>query len=66
MAAADSRASKVAKRAVGTPAAPSTSFMKAFDPSSSAPSAPGPMTARPWARRVSARPATSGASGPIT
>ena len=31
-----------------------------------APSAPGPMTARPSARRRSARPSTSGASGPMT
>src|ERR1700722_11953321 len=60
MAAADSRASKLAKPAVGTAAALSTSFMKALDPSSSAPSAPGPMTARPCARRVSASPATRG------
>ena len=66
MAAADSSASNAAKSAVGTPAALSTSFMKALDPSSSAPSAPGPMTALPCARSVSARPATSGASGPMT
>ena len=58
--------SKVAKRAVGTPAALRTSFMNALDPSRSAPSAPGPMTGRPWARRRSASPATRGASGPIT
>ena len=65
-ASATCRASKAAKRAVGTPAAASISFMKALEPSSSAPSAPGPMTARPSARRRSARPSTSGASGPMT
>ena len=40
--------------------------MKAFEPSRRAPSAPGPMTARPSARKRSANPSTNGASGPIT
>ena len=38
--------------------------MKALDPSSSAPSAPGPMTALPAERRRSASPSTSGRLGP--
>src|SRR5690606_11747337 len=58
--------SKVRWRAVGTPALATTSFIHAFDPSSRAPSAPGPSTSRPAARSSSARPATSGASGPMT
>jgi hypothetical protein len=58
--------SKTSKRAVGTPAVASTSFMNAFEPSSRAPSAPGPNTSRPSALRRSARPSTSGASGPMT
>src|SRR5690606_17186846 len=58
--------SKVRYRAVGTPAAATTSFIHAFDPSSRAPSAPGPSTRRPAARSSSASPATSGASGPMT
>ncbi len=53
-------------RAVGTPASASISFMKALDPSSRAPSAPGPKTSFPSARSRSANPSTSGASGPIT
>src|SRR5690606_8890503 len=53
-------------RAVGTSAAASTSFIHALEPSSRAPSAPGPNTSRPCARRRSASPSTSGASGPIT
>ena len=52
--------------AVGTPASTRTCFIHAFEPSSSAPSAPGPKTRRPVARSRSARPSTSGASGPIT
>src|SRR5690606_3644826 len=50
----------------GTPALATPSFIHAFDPSSRAPSAPGPSTSRPAARSSSARPATSGASGPMT
>ena len=41
-------------------------FIHAFEPSSRAPSAPGPNTSLPCARSRSARPSTSGASGPIT
>ena len=40
--------------------------MKALDPSSRAPSAPGPNTRRPAARSRSASPSTRGASGPMT
>ncbi len=54
------------KRAVGTPASASISFMKALEPSSRAPSAPGPKTSLPDDRSRSASPSTSGASGPIT
>ena len=57
---------KTPNRAVGTPASASSSFMNALDPSSRAPSAPGPNTSRPAARSRSASPSTSGASGPMT
>ena len=57
---------KVPNRAVGIPASSSSSFMKAFEPSSCAPSAPGPTTSRPMARSRSASPSTRGASGPTT
>src|ERR1700728_5470475 len=40
--------------------------MKALEPSSAAPSAPGPTTATPRERNRSARPFTSGTSGPTT
>src|SRR6185437_3809090 len=63
---ASSTRSKAPKRAVGTPASSRTSFMNAFDPSSRAPSAPGPTTNRPRARRRSASPSTNGSSGPTT
>src|SRR5579862_675277 len=63
---ASSKRENTPYRAVGTPAAARTSFMKPLDPSSRAPSAPGPTTRRPDARRRSASPATSGASGPMT
>src|SRR6185437_2253484 len=53
-------------RAVGTPAAAITSLAKALLPSSAAAAADGPKQAIPAARTVSAAPATSGASGPIT
>ena len=43
-----------------------TSFANAFEPSSRAAAASGPKTAMPRVRSASARPATSGASGPIT
>ena len=52
--------------AVGTPAATKRSFIQAFEPSKRAPSAPGPNTKFPAARSRSARPSTSGTSGPIT
>ena len=52
--------------AVGTPAPAMTSFANAFEPSSCAASRPGPKTEMPAARRASARPSTSGASGPTT
>ena len=52
--------------AVGTPAARSTSFANAFDPSIRAAAALGPNTATPFCRNRSATPATRGASGPIT
>ncbi len=42
------------------------SLQNAFEPSSSAPSAPGPKHAIPAAASASATPATSGASGPTT
>ena len=58
--------SKVAARAVGIRARSIRSFAKAFDPSSRAAARPGPKARRPRARSSSARPATSGASGPIT
>jgi hypothetical protein len=54
--------SKAPNRAVGTPASASTSFMKALEPSSRAPSAPGPKTAALGPQR-SARPSTSGCLG---
>ncbi len=65
-ASARAAAPNAAKRAVGTPASASICFMKALDPSRRAPSAPGPMTARPSARNRSASPSTRGASGPMT
>ena len=40
--------------------------MKALDPSSRAPSAPGPKTSLSSARSLSASPSTSGCSGPMT
>src|SRR3954451_17912973 len=52
--------------AVGTPAAVITSLANALLPSSCAAAALGPNTAKPAARRSSAAPSTSGASGPIT
>ena len=42
------------------------SLQNAFEPSSSAPAAPGPKHAIPAAASASATPATSGASGPTT
>ena len=57
---------KRAKPAVGTPAATSSSFIHAFEPSRRAPSAPGPKTSAPRPRRRSANPSTSGTSGPMT
>ena len=65
-AASTSPAVNVRWRAVGTPAPSSTSFIHSFEPSRRAPSAPGPTTRRPAARRRSASPATRGSSGPIT
>ena len=53
-------------RAVGTPAARITSLANALEPSIGAAAAEGPKHAMPAARRASAAPATSGASGPIT
>src|SRR6185295_13143925 len=53
-------------RAVGTPASTSTCFIHAFEPSRCAPSAPGPNTSLPCARRRSASPSTRTASGPGT
>ncbi len=53
-------------RAVGTPAAAITSFANRFEPSIRAAAADGPNTEIPTCRRVSATPATSGASGPTT
>ncbi len=38
--------------------------MNAFEPSSSAPSAPGPTTALPWARSVVGQPGHQGRLGP--
>ncbi len=66
IAASTSAALNVWNVAVGTPAARTTSFMYAFEPSSSAAFAPGPNTRLPWARNRSANPSTSGASGPMT
>ena len=51
---------------MGTPAAFITSLANALLPSSSAADFDGPNTAKPCARKISATPATSGASGPIT
>ena len=51
---------------MGTPAASITSFANAFDPSIRAASAPGPNTATPRRRSMSASPMTRGASGPTT
>src|SRR5215218_2003291 len=48
------------------PLAAQRSFVKPLDPSSCAAAALGPKTAKPAARRASATPATSGASGPTT
>ena len=53
-------------RPVGTPAASMMRFANAFEPSSCAAALPGPKTGMPRSRRLSATPATSGASGPIT
>ena len=55
-----------ANSAVGTPAAAITSFANAFEPSSRAAAADGPKHATPVAAHASARPSTSGASGPTT
>src|SRR5579875_987744 len=63
---ASSGSSNTPKRAVGTLASASSCFMNALDPSSRAPSAPGPTTSRPSARSRSASPSTRGCSGPIT
>src|SRR3954451_18228870 len=52
--------------AVGTPAEAMTSLANALEPSSCAAPAAGPKWAMPAASRRSARPATSGASGPMT
>ena len=52
--------------AVATPAARSTSFANAFEPSMRAAAAPGPKTATPRGAARRLRPATSGASGPTT
>ena len=51
--------------AVAMPALRITSFAYALDDSSCAAAADGPNTARPCSRRRSARPAASGASGPM-
>src|SRR5215475_6702777 len=66
--ASSASASVVAIRqlAVGMPASAMMSLAKAFEPSMRAAAASGPKAARPSARRASATPATSGASGPIT
>ena len=63
---ASSTRSKDPKAAVGTPASSRSSFMNRFDPSKSAPSAPGPTTGVPRRRSRSASPSTSGPSGPTT
>src|SRR6185369_11932468 len=63
---APAASSKVANRAVGIPWRRIRSFEKAFEPSIAAARAPGPKTVSPAAAKRSARPATSGASGPIT
>jgi hypothetical protein len=59
------RATDIAS-AVGTRAAPRTSFANAFEPSMRAASALGPNTEIPLWRSTSATPATRGASGPTT
>src|SRR5882672_6519208 len=58
--------SKVAKRAVGMLWRRIRSLENALEPSIAAARARGPKTARPAAAKRSVRPATSGASGPIT
>ena len=52
------------RAAAGTPAAAMTSFANAFEPSIRAAAALGPKTRKPNRRRASARPSTSGSSGP--
>ena len=52
------------KRAVGTPASASTSFMNALDPSSRAPSAPGPNTRRPAGPQPVGQPVDQRGLGP--
>ena len=54
------------RAAVGTPAAAMTSFANAFEPSIRAAAALGPKTRKPNRRSASARPSTSGSSGPTT
>ena len=61
-----STSSNAPARAVGTPRRAITSFANAFDPSIRAAAADGPKTLRCRFRSASARPATSGASGPTT
>ncbi len=61
-----SAVSQAAAPAVGTPAAAMISLANALEPSSRAAAADGPKQGMPLARTVSAAPATSGASGPIT
>ena len=51
---------------VGTPAASMISLANALEPSSRAAAATGPKQRTPSAASASARPATSGASGPTT
>ena len=63
---ASSSLENASQRAVGTPASEAHRFMNSLDPSRRAPSAPGPKTRRPRERSRSARPSTSGASGPMT
>ena len=61
-----STSSTTLQLAVGTPAASMTSLANALEPSSRAAAALGPNAAIPRAASSSARPATSGASGPMT
>ncbi len=58
--------SQTVNRAVGTPASSMTDLANTFDPSRRALAAVGPNVRMPAASSRSARPATSGASGPIT